>query len=313
MQFSKAIEGFLLDATNNYSPAYIPTIQYQLKYMSVFFQDPELETLTLEHWKRYLVHLRTDYKPKRFNGDPSPLSPATIDNHWKTIRGFYNWATEILSINRPDLELPRPKYQSPQIHPFSHDEVKRLIGASEYTQVTKQSGKTYRIKRPNADRDKAIILILLDTGVRLGEFFRLRVGDVNLENGEIYVRPYRSSIKSSPRTVYIGQRAKQAVWKYIAKQQARPNHEQRLFDLQAASIRLIINRVGRNAKVVRAHPHRFRHTFAVEYLRNGGDVFTLQKLMGHKTLPMTLRYVEFVKSDLESAHRRASPVDNWRL
>jgi integrase/recombinase XerD len=313
MQFSKAIEGFLLDAPNTYSPAYIPTMKIQLGYMCKWFGDPEIHSLTPDHWKKYLIHLRTDYKPRRFNGDTSPLALATVDNHWKTIRGFYNWATNILSIRRPDLELPRPKYQSPQIHPLGQDEIKKLIAGAEYTQVVKQSGRAYKIRRPNADRDKAIILILLDTGVRLGEFYRLHIGDVNLENGEIYIRPYRSGVKSAPRTVYIGQRAKQAVWKYIAKQQATPNQEQKLFDLQAASIRLVISRIGKNAKVSHVHPHRFRHTFAVEYLRNGGDVFTLQRLMGHKTLAMTLRYVEFVKSDLENAHRRASPVDNWKL
>jgi integrase/recombinase XerD len=313
MLFSIAIDGFLLDAPNTYSPAYIPTMQSQLRYMCAFFSNPELESLTPADWKRYFAHLRTTYQPKRFNGDTSPLSEATIDNHWKTIRGFYNWAETILSINRPDLELQRPKYESPQIVPFSEDEVKRLIAGAEYTQVIKQSGNTYRIKRPNAERDKAIILILLDTGIRLGELHRLKVGDVNLDNGEIYVRPYRDGRKSKARTVYLGQRAKQAIWKYIAKEQSTPRQDRELFELKASSIRLIINRIGANARVGHAHPHRFRHTFAIEYLRNGGDVFTLQRLMGHRTLDMTQRYLDIVRADLETVHRRASPVDNWRL
>jgi len=314
MQLSKAIEGFLLEAKSGlYSPAYVPTMESQMKYMCKYFGDPEVDVLTPDDWKRYLLHLRTDYKPRRFNGDESPLALSTIDNHWKTIRGFYNWASNILSIKRPDLELQRPKYQSPQIIPFAQEEVKRLIDASQYTQVTKQSGKTYRIKRPNADRDKAIILILLDTGLRLGELKRLRLGDVNLDNGEVYVRPYRDGRKSSARTVYLGARSRQAIWKYIAKQQSAPDQSAPLFELQSASIRLTIRRIGANAKVAHTHPHRFRHTFAISYLRNGGDVFTLNRLLGHKTLEMTKRYLDIVKTDLGDAHRRASPVDNWRL
>ena len=314
MLFSIAIDGFLLDAPNTYSPSYIPTMQSQLRYMSAFFGNPELESLTLADWKRYFAHLRTTYQPKRFNRDTSPLSEATIDNHWKTIRGFYNWAAAILSINRPDLDLPRPKYQSPQIIPFSQDEVQRLIVAAEFTQYEKQNGKKYKFKRRNADRNKAIVLILLDTGIRLGELARLRVGDINLENGEVYIRPHRDGRKSMARTVYIGQRTKQAIWKYIAKEQSTPNQSRPLIEMQrASSIRHTITRIGVNAKVLHAHPHRFRHTFAIEYLRNGGDVFTLQRLMGHKTLAMTLRYLDIVKTDLESAHRRASPADNWRL
>jgi integrase/recombinase XerD len=314
MQFSKAVEGFLLEARGGlYSPSYIPTMEIQLRYMCAFFEDPELDSLTLDHWKRYMLHLRTDYKPRRFNGDTSPLALSTIDNHWKTIRGFYNWASKILSIKRPDLELSRPKYQSPQIVPFAQEEVKRIINAAEFTQVVKQSGKSYRIKRPNADRDKALILILLDTGLRLGELCRLRLGDVNLENGEVYVRPFRDGRKSTARTVFIGARTRQVVWKYIAREQSKPDQSRALFELLPSSVRQTIGRIGVNAKVPRCHPHRFRHTFAISYLRNGGDVFTLQRLMGHSTLDMTKKYLDLVKSDVGAAHRRASPVDNWRL
>lgn len=314
MLFSKAIEGFLLEAHGGkYSPAYIPTMQIQLRYMCAYFKDPELETITPDDWKRYLHHLHTEYKPKRFNGDQSPLSPSTIDNHWKTIRGFYNWASEILSITRPDLKLQRPKYQSPQIVPFSQDEVKRLLDACQFTQVEKKSGRKYRIKRPNADRDKAIILLLLDTGMRLGELSRLRVGDVNLENGEVYIRPHRDGKKSKARTVFLGARTKQAIWKYTAKQQSQNDQSAKLFTLLGSSIRLTITRIGNNAKVPNAHPHRFRHTFAITYLRNHGDIFTLQRLLGHATLDMTKRYLDIAQTDIADMHRFASPVDNWKL
>lgn len=316
MLFSTAIDGFLLYANaGKYSPAYVPTIKIYITYMCNWLGDPDVDTITLADWQRYFVHLHTDYKPKRINGDTSPLTEASIDNHWKVIRGFYNWAvdTQILSIQRPDLKLQRPKVASPQIVPFTQEEVKRLIAASYQTDVVKANGRRYKIKRSNGDRDLAIIMILLDTGIRVGELERLKVGDVNLDNGEIYIRPHRSGIKGKSRTVYLGARSRQTVWKYIAKRQGTRDLTQSLFNLRGSSVRLSLRRIGKNAGVSNTHPHRFRHTFAITYLRNHGDVFTLQRLLGHATLDMTQRYLKIVREDLQDAHKYASPVDNWRL
>jgi len=65
--------------------------------------------------------------------------------------------------------------------------------------------------------------------------------------------------------------------------------------------------------VADCHPHRFRHTFAIEYLRNGGNVLALQASLGHSSLEMVRVYARVAQADLENGHRVASPVDNWRL
>ena len=79
------------------------------------------------------------------------------------------------------------------------------------------------------------------------------------------------------------------------------------------TIRHLLRNLGERANVKDVHPHRFRHTFSIEFLRNGGDVYSLQRLLGHSTLPMCLRYLALAQADIEKAHRRASPADNWRL
>lgn len=79
------------------------------------------------------------------------------------------------------------------------------------------------------------------------------------------------------------------------------------------ALRLVLKRAGERSGVRGVYPHRFRHTFATEYLRNGGNIYTLQSILGHSSLDMVRRYLAIVQADLDAQHRSASPVKNWRL
>jgi integrase/recombinase XerD len=312
MLLSQAAERFIVSTEGGqYSPKYIPTVKSHFKQIIKYLGERHVESLTFEDWNLFLRFLRNEYKPRRLNGDQSSLSEATIDNYLKTIHSFYRWAEEILSIKRVDLKLPRPKYQCPQSIPFSQAEVKRLVDACRFANVEKRNGQKYQFKRPNLDRNKAIILLLIDTGTRAGELSRVRLQDVNLENGEIYIQPYRDGRKSKARTLFIGKKTRQVLSRYISKNHLQPGSS--LFGLAPVAIRFLVRRIGENAKVPNAHPHRFRHTFAITYLRNRGNPLTLQKILGHSTLEMSMKYLDIALSDVAKDHRFASPADQWKL
>jgi integrase/recombinase XerD len=314
MLLSKAIEGYFFDKATTYSGNTLT--MYHLVYRNLIehLGDKEIAAVTSADLKSFIDWLRTDYKPRRFSGDASPLAPASVDLHWKGVRSLFHWAFKELDIPRPDLNMPRPTFKRAHVKAFTEEEIRKILKACEYTCDKAHSGSTrvYRQKRPTSHRDKALILTLLDTGLRLGEALRVQIRDVNFESGEIVVSPYGTGKKTKPRLVILGTTARRAVWLYVARLK-NSDPSDRLFQMTPVSTRLIMTRLGQRARVSDVHPHRFRHSFAIWYLRGGGDVFTLQRLLGHSDLTMTNYYLDIAQSDLANAHRKASALDRWNM
>lgn len=313
MLLSKAIEGFLLDFSLHHSAstahrAYHPALRHLLRYL----RDQPLEEITPDALKQFVYYLVTEYVPERnpySTRRGTLLSGSAIDNYWKALRSFFRWTQENgLTKNNPADDLPRPKFSPPEVQPFTEDEIKRLLKVAEYTHA-ERNGKKIAVKRPTAKRNLALLLLMLDTGLRLGEVARLTVADVRLDAREVYIAPYGTGKKTKSRTVPVGKATSTALWRYLA--QIEIDTTQSLFRLSPRAIRGLILRLGKAAAVPHAHPHRFRHTFAIEYLRNGGDIFTLQRILGHSSLDMVRRYLNIAKADVQTVHRRASPVDRW--
>jgi integrase/recombinase XerD len=245
------------------------------------------------------------------------LGPTSIFHIWKAIRAFYKWSEIDGLTGRPDKPLSQPKFQLPEIVPFSSDEIKALLNSVEHTVPSRGKKKSFTMRRPLALRDRTIILMLLDTGLRASELCRLKISDVDLQGGSVSVRPFRSGIKSRARVLPLGQATRKSLWRYMATRKTKSTDP--VFatlqggELDRADLYKVINRAGDRAKIQNVYPHRFRHTFAIQFLRNGGDVFTLQRLLGHASLSMVRHYLNLAQSDDEAAHRKASPVDNRRL
>ena len=312
MILSKAIEGFYLSYRLEYTQGTAENYKQSLTYFMNWLGDGDVDAITLTDLQKFMLHMRDDYSSRRLQERPDHrVAPSTIDNYWKALRAFYRWAESNIDADRPDLKLPRPRYESPEISPFTHDQLEAILDACQYTIVADTTRrKPFRMRRPTAKRDTAIIMVLLDTGVRLGELLRLRIADVNTEAGEIVVAPHGSGRKTKARTIPIGQDTQRAIWRYLA---TRKDYEKEddLFPSEVV-VTGIIRRLGERLGF-HCHPHRFRHTFATLFLTNGGDIYSLKRILGHSSLKMVEHYLHLVQSDVKGAHKRASPVDRLRF
>lgn len=320
MFLSKAVEGFLMfSRANGMSPNTISDYKNHLERMTKYLMDPEFEKITSADILKFYFWVQTDFRPVRAKDESGRLSPSSIRNCWCAIRSLYNWASIELKVQRPDLSIKSPRWTPPEISGFTMDEIKAMVKATESSAIARPSNrKSFTMKTPHPNRDRAIILFMLDTGLRVSEVARLEVQDVNVTSGDVYIRPFGTGIKTKSRHVYIGSSTMKAVWLYLStRKDAKPTDRLFVTDenrpMDRDSIRSMLDRVGQRANVRDVYPHRFRHTFAIEFLRNGGDVFNLQRLLGHSTLDMVKRYLSLSNSDAAEAHRRASPADRWKL
>lgn len=191
---------------------------------------------------------------------------------------------KIAQLKEPQLVLPT----------FTEQQVRLLV-------AWKPKGKYQR-------RLHVLILFLLDTSCRISEALSLRVREIDFDNLLVTL----DGKGRKQRVVPFSFELRRAMFRYCKETNRTPD---RLLFANRAETKLGRRNVLRNVKLLCrklgfAPPsrtlHAFRHTFAVNYLRRGGSVFHLQKVLGHATLEMTRRYANLVTADLQAVHERVS-------
>jgi len=235
------------------------------------------------------------------------LSGHAVNCYLRAIRAFWSWLVreEIISSN-PFTKIKIPKAPSIVIATFT---VKQLTDMFKVIDITASTGF----------RDKTMILMLLDTGLRASELVGLTMDNVNLDDGMLKV--YGKGNKE--RVVPIGAKVQRTLWKYLQRHRPIPANPicPTLFltgdgrPITVNRLESIIEKHAGKAEIagVRCSPHTFRHTFAISYLRNGGDVFSLQRILGHSSLDVVRIYVNLAETDVKACHRRFSPADNMHI
>jgi integrase/recombinase XerD len=323
LKLSKALTGYLqYKAAEGLSPRTLEVYEQHLKQWLEHAGDVDVSQVKSQDLRDHLAWMRTEYKPRRFSGSEQPLAAKTVRNFYISLCAFFTWTSREFDLPSPMKAVPSPKFEEPPIEPFTKEEVEALLKACETSkEVNDLDRRKFTMRRSTTKRDQVLIMALLDTGLRASELCALKIGDVDLKTGKVQVKHGRlgGAKGGKGRTVFLGKTSRRVLWRYLAERADGEDTDAPLFlvrydrPMNKAALRLQIVHLGQKAGVSKCHPHRFRHTFAITYLRSGGDVFTLQALLGHSTLDMVQHYARIADIDVEQAHRRASPADNWRL
>ena len=316
ISLQRAIHGFLLAKDSEGKSA--RTTQWYRHFLLKFehflakaVPGGQVDAVTPEQIREFLKYLREphpQFSEHRFRREPlqAASAPRTVQGAHTTLSVFFNWCfAEALITRNPIANVKRPRLAKTLVPLFSREDIQALFTACE-------SGHD----EAAIARNKAMIMVLLDTGMRLSELMGLRMDKLNVQEGSAQV----SGKGAKDRHVFFGVQCKKMLWHYITL--FRPPPDERVQEvflnedgsaMHARRFQFILTSVGKRANVADVHPHRFRHTAAVQFLRNGGNVFALQKMLGHSSLEMVRYYVELSQDDVKKVHKTASPADNWGL
>lgn len=256
----------------------------------------ELDVHACRGFLHYLTHGHTE--PGGRWGNPlctKPVSPRTVETYYGHLKAWMNWLVSEEEISAsPMRRIPNPIARDDQVEPFTSEQIHALLHAAR--------------RGTNPRRDVALLLFLLDTGARSGEMVGIKVGDIEFLNRRVRVL----GKGNKERTLSFQGRTARALMDYLRERAKRP--EDLAFrgirgPLTQSGVRQIVAGLGEQAGIRKCHPHKLRHTFAIEFLRSGGNVFTLQQILGHTHLQMTQRYVAIAQADVEVQHRKHSPVE----
>ncbi len=273
------------------SPHTLSAYRYSLARFADWARSEGLGTLdaiTPHTVRRYLRYLQEQ-----------ELSSATVHAYALQLKIFVHWLVEeeILEAD-PLARVKLPRLGQRQKQPLAPEEQQALLDACR------------RDRSELGVRDTAIVLVLLDTGLRAAELLSMR-RDAITPKGSLVVL----GKGNKERTAQLEQHARRAVFRYL---RLRDDEEPRLWvsrkgPLGNGGLKTMLARRSEEAGIRHVHPHLLRHTFSVEWIRSGGSAFALMQVLGHTTMRMTSRYVALSEMDIATMHRQFSPANKLKF
>jgi integrase/recombinase XerD len=232
------------------------------------------------------------------------LSHSSVHQAYRSLKTFLRWAVAIGAIASNPLlgfSIRTPK-TLPQVP--TEEDVRAVVQRCSDTLIGR--------------RNRALILVLADSGLRASEVLHLLVEDWNPQERGLFVR---SGKGRKDRVSFLSPTTARAIKDYLGKRLGM-SREDFLFigarnrPLKRRHLVQILHRLSQKAGLTpqrRIHPHALRHFAATSWLRNGVGLDEVRRLLGRESLSTTLRYSSLVSSDLQAAHKRAGAIERMRL
>jgi site-specific recombinase XerD len=306
MLLSEAIEALCIATkVNGRSPRTVEGYREKLGYLLDFLSDVPVEGITIDDLRRFIASLMDERllfeKHPTRKKRKGRLSPHTVQSYIRHIRRLFSWLTEEGHIdNNPAARIKVSQPKKREVKAISHEDLLAILATTKSESVIDK-------------RDRAIILLLADSGARVGGVCSLRMQGLDLDNGAAMVVEKGEHV----RFIMFTEVTAQAIRDWL---QVRPKDKGdwlfvglRDHDNDAASpnsLRQMLSRRAKRAGVTGpCGPHSFRHSFAVSYLMAGGDLASLADILGHSNIMVTRQYYAvFTREQLRKKHAKHSPI-----
>lgn len=267
-----------------------------------------INDITADMIRGYINYLRTKRTPyeedtQRKRSDKK-LSVNTVNIRIRTLRTMFRFLyTEgIIEVNPMENISQVNDDEREEVPGLSDEQVDRILA-------------TYDDRQYAQWRDKTLVLLLLDTGLRINEALSLKEEQIDFRQLTLYV-PSQIAKNRKNREIPISREVAKRLRSLLDETQQYFGEGNQLFmnaygyDFTADAFRRRLNRMKKQLNIPRLHPHMFRHTFARNYILNGGDLFTLQRILDHAEITTTRKYVQMDNEHVRQQHNKFSPLRN---
>lgn len=296
MIFSEALELFKLDQrSRGNSEKTLIYYDSSLSHFGTFFGiKSDLSTLDLTLCQNYVVHLLNGLK----------LNSVSIQSYVRALRSFLSWCFDN-NIIATDIcyRFKLPKAKRNIIDVLSDEEISRLLNAV--------SGSDWLTVR-----NRLIVALMLDSGLRLNEVVGLLASNVHVEERYMIV----TGKGNKQRLVPFGEFTYHTLKQYLSSRGSFGISSSLLIKVSLntlefepiteSTVKNFFKRLKLRSEIPRLYPHLLRHTFATRYLENGGNIYSLQAILGHTSLEMVKKYLHLATNRIRADFPRFSPLDN---